>query len=358
MATGTLIGLAVGASVLSTAGVVASGIMAHNAQKSANETNVNLQREMMQYQTSEREATQEYNTPENQRQRFEQAGFNPYMMMSSMDAGNSNFQTGLSPATVQPETGLADMIQNLGQSPSQALNIVQQAQQVQGMEEANQQAHVETLYKEREKLADLRLKAAQAAESMSQMSKNSQEYKNASLQYQQLENDIKLSHLNLKYHESYLQSRNKKERNMAELVYQQERNAFYEAKIKSINANYQQAINEGQLKSLLSAAAAQWSQAAASHELAGLYSQQSQTEFALRALRKAGLHLDNEQKDIIISNLGDQIRTGLEWQRTQIRQGVQDIENPFRYFGAGLGALVGAGLAGAAGRTVVTGFGR
>lgn len=358
MATGTLIGLGIGAAALSAGAAIASGAMNKSAQESANETNVQLSREQMAYQTSEREAVQEYNTPENQRQRYEQAGFNPYMMMGQMDSGNSTFQTGVQPAQVSPVTALGDMVQQLGNSPQNALNVVQQAQQVQALNEANQQAHVETLYKEREKLADLRLKAANAAESMSQMSKNSQEYKNASLQYQQLENDIKLSQLNLRYHESYLQSRNKKERNMADLVYQQERNAFYEAKIKAINANYQQSINEGQLKSLLSAAAAQWSQAAAAHELAGLYSQQSQTEFALRALRKSGLKLDNEQKDIVISNLGDQIRTGLEWQRTQIRQGQQDIENPFRYFGAGLGALVGASLAAAGGRTVVTGFSR
>lgn len=356
MATGTLIGLAIGSTVLGAAATAASGIMNKNAQESANDTNVQLAREQMAYQTSEREAVQEYNSPANQRARWEQAGVNPYMALGQMDSGNAQMQSGVTPATVQPVTGLADMIQQLGQSPNQALQVVGMAQQVQAMQEANTQAHVESLYKEREKINNLRLTMAKIAESMANVSKSSQEYKNLSLQYQDLENQVKISGIEAKHHEAFVTARNRKERNMADLVHQQERNAFYEQRIKEINANYADALNQADLNRLRAAAASEWSSAAANHQLAGLYSEQGKTEFMSRVYKVAGLRLDNEAKNISNSYLGDVIRSGLDWNQTQIRQGKQDIENPFRYFGAGLGAMLGAGMAAAGGRTVVGGF--
>lgn len=72
------------------------------AQREANEANIALSREQMAYQTSEREAMQDYNTPLNQRQRYVQAGINPYMMLSNMNAGNTEMQSGVQPAHVEP----------------------------------------------------------------------------------------------------------------------------------------------------------------------------------------------------------------------------------------------------------------
>lgn len=356
MATGTLVGLGLGALALSAGATVASGVMGKKSQEEANATNIQLSREQMAYQTSEREAVQEYNTPANQRARFEQAGINPYMALGNINSGNAEMQTGVTPAQVQPVNALAQMVESLGRTPQQALNVVQQAQQVQAMQEANEQAHIESLYKEREKIGNLRLTAAKVSEALSNVSKTSQEYKNLSLQYQELENQIKISSIEAKHHEAYVMARNQRERNTAELVHQQERNAFYEQRIKEINANYADALNQADLSKLRAAAASEWASAAASHRLAALYTEQGKTEFASRVYKVAGLRLDNEAKNISNSYLGDVIRSGLDWNSVQIRQGKQDIENPFRYFGAGLGAMLGAGMAAAGSRTVVGGF--
>lgn len=349
-------GLAIGALVAGTAATVASGVLSSKAQKSANDTNVDMMHEQMAYQTGEREAVQEYNTPANQRHRFEEAGINPYMALGNMDSGNAQMQTGVQPAQVNPVTGLADMINQLGMAPQNALSIAQGAEQIQALKEANTQARIESLYKERDKLADLRIKHAQASQILSQTSKNHAEYDQIQRNIRALENQIRLGELDVKYHENYLKARNARERNSADLLYRQERNAYYEEQINKVRASYADVVNEAQLRQIQAACAAEWASAASSHSLARLYSEQAATEFGLRALRKYGLQLDNKQKDIVLSNIGEQINLGLEWQRTQIRQGQQDIENPFRYFGAGLGAMLGAGVAGAGARTVVSGF--
>lgn len=78
MATGTLIGLGIGALAVGAASTVAAGVLNKSAQSEANATNIQLSREQMAYQTSEREAAQEYNTPANQRARYEAAGINPF----------------------------------------------------------------------------------------------------------------------------------------------------------------------------------------------------------------------------------------------------------------------------------------
>lgn len=208
------------------AGSVASGIATNSAQSSANDTNIRLAREQMAYQTSERLATQEYNTPAAQRERFEAAGINPYMALGQMDAGNTSMQSGVTPAHVQPLTGLSDMLSGLGMAPMQVMQAVSMAEQVQGQKEAVMQARIETLYKERKEIAALRESVTRSSETLSNISKNSAEYDVLRKQLLQQEQDLKMKELDVKYHEDFLQARNKRERNTADLVAQQERHTL------------------------------------------------------------------------------------------------------------------------------------
>lgn len=92
-----------------------SGIADVRGQEQANETNLQAVRETNQqnykiwqeqkeYQTGERLATQEYNTPSAQRARFEAAGINPYFALGQMDAGNTQAMTSPSAPNMVPGT--------------------------------------------------------------------------------------------------------------------------------------------------------------------------------------------------------------------------------------------------------------
>lgn len=141
--------IAVGA--IAVVGTVASAVASSKAQQSANDTNVMLTREtnaqqyqifqeQKDYQTGEREAQQEYNTPLNQRLRYEQAGINPYFALGNIDSGNTTAQT--SPAApalhapqVQPNMAFADLLSGLSNQgtkylESEALNMDNQAKRV------------------------------------------------------------------------------------------------------------------------------------------------------------------------------------------------------------------------------------
>ena len=129
--TAAIIGIA--SAVAATGVGVASSISSANAQKraidSANNTNIQLSREQMAYQTSERLASQEYNTLANQRARAEEAGFNPYLFLGNMETGNTQFQTGVTPAQVQPNMALADMLKGLGRTGQDLMSNIQNIQQ-------------------------------------------------------------------------------------------------------------------------------------------------------------------------------------------------------------------------------------
>lgn len=58
-----------------------------------NATNMQMLDNQMQYQTSEREAAQEWNEPVAQRQRYEKAGINPYLALGNINSGTTQAQT-------------------------------------------------------------------------------------------------------------------------------------------------------------------------------------------------------------------------------------------------------------------------
>ena len=110
----------VGSAIAAVGAVGASGINAASTS-STNKKQEEMFHEQMAYQTSEREATQEYNTPANQRQRYEDAGINPYLALGQMDAGNTSAQTAPSAPQLQvPQYG--DIISALSNKCSRNLN--------------------------------------------------------------------------------------------------------------------------------------------------------------------------------------------------------------------------------------------
>ena len=136
MAIGTAISLGAAAAV----GSVVNAISQYKTNKA-----------MMDYQTSEREATQAYNNPVEQRKRFESAGINPYFALGNIDPGN--IQQQYSPALQAPQTG--DVLKNLASGLSEGYNVYQEKQATEQYQLGLDQLKVDTRYKLTEKLLQL-----------------------------------------------------------------------------------------------------------------------------------------------------------------------------------------------------------
>lgn len=233
--TAAIIGIA--AAGAAAVGSVGSAFINSHAQSKANQANVDMMHEQMAYQTSEREAVQEYNLPEAQRARYEQAGINPYFAMSNIQSGNSEMQSGVTPAQIQPVNGLAQALEGLGRAPADFLSQMQNYQNVQASDEAIKQARIVSLYKGQEKILELHNLSADISVKMSQVDKNSQEYKNLQQEHRKIQREITRLDIDNKYLEEYNRSRNRRERETADLVYEQKRE-------QAAKAYYQELVND------------------------------------------------------------------------------------------------------------------
>lgn len=218
---------------------VASGVGAYlnyKGQQKANQTNEDLAREQMAYQTSERLAAQQYNTPLAQRSRFEAAGINPYLAMSNLDAGNTQAMSAPGFSPVENE-GFGDVLSQLGQAPEKVISSVQGVQQIQAQKEAVKQARIESLYKERNIIAELQNKQADTKLKLAGKDVNEAQKKVLQQQERDLANQIRMHEIDADYHEQYVRSRNSKEENLARLAYEQQVGQF-------LQNNYQQMVND------------------------------------------------------------------------------------------------------------------
>lgn len=295
-----MVGSAIAAGVAAVAGVTAA-VISGNSAKEANKTNKDIMREQQAYQTSERLATQEYNTPLAQRQRFEMAGINPYMALSNIDSGNATAQTAPNSPNMVPEdySGIATA---LGQAPQNFLQNQAMLEQINAQKEANFQAHVDSVYKERDKVLELRKKSADIAQKMSSMQKNTAEYQNLNADYHRIQAQAKMADIEYRHHAAFVEARNNKERNMADLIYKQNvgqtlQNAFQE----QTNAFLPQ-LQQAQAQELASAAFAHYQNGVLSHKQGQLTDKQKESEI----LKAFGYSVDNMIKrgQVTLQQLG------------------------------------------------------
>jgi hypothetical protein len=97
------------AGAITAAGLLGGGLLSNKSTNNTNNTNLQIAREnnALQYRIMQEQnqfnlnqwnATNAYNTPTAQRQRYEDAGINPYMALSSMSNGNVQSQLDAAPA--------------------------------------------------------------------------------------------------------------------------------------------------------------------------------------------------------------------------------------------------------------------
>ena len=148
---------------------VLGGVLNANAQESANYQNYRIARdtnamqykmfqEQMDYQTAERLATQEYNSPENQRRLYEQAGINPYAVLGNINP-NTVAQTAPSAPNqhvpeIKPNEALGNMMNDIARSVGVGLTNEQI-----GLD--NETKRVELAFKTQEKILDIQNKIAE-----------------------------------------------------------------------------------------------------------------------------------------------------------------------------------------------------
>lgn len=277
----------VGSAVAAAGAVGASAINAASTS-STNKSQEDMFHEQMAYQTSEREATQEYNSPANQRQRFEQAGINPYLALGQMDAGNTTAQTAPSAPQLQvPQYG--DIISALGDSGKSAISNYQQMQSFQlGLE----QQKIDARYKLTEKLLQLN---SQRADLVMKNKGSHRLDKEIAL----LDNQIKQTSSDLEFSQKSLSDR---------LAFQhsQTKIAQLDEQAKQLGNDYQKWFNEfskergsKELQQLNASIANTWQAIKESGSRIDLNSKNGRLAAANEMLtnaQKRGVHLDNQQK--------------------------------------------------------------
>lgn len=278
--------IALGAMAASTA---AAGALSYVSQKSANNTNVKLQNEtnklnyqMFQEQLGFTERMQDkqnaYNTPVAQRQRYEQAGINPYLAMTNINSGNAELASTPSAnpaqaARVQPNTGLANLLQGLGQVPSQAYQIQQMSEQVNAQREAVKAARTENLFRAADRAADINKKVAEQQKLLSDSTLNEDKRQEIMANVRKLKFESSVIETQAELDRRTLNARTRKEENMADLIFEQKREQAAKAAYQEIYNDFFPKLGQQQL-SLLSA---QTYQAAKAGELS---SNMSETEKA------------------------------------------------------------------------------
>lgn len=294
MAVGTAIGLGA-------AGLIGALVNA-KSQKDTNEA-------MMQYQTSEREATQAYNNPVNQRKRFDAAGINPYFALGQMDAGNTTAQT--SPNLQAPQYG--DVLKSLAEGASNGYELYEHEQQAQQMQLGVEQMKVDTRYKLTEKLLSIN---EQRLKVMGMDIDNKAKQKQLSIldkQAEQIQLDIDAT---------------KQDFNEMRLTTIANRKlAENEALAKELGNDYQRMVNnflpsmqQAQLDEVNARVSEATSAAVAHKASANLSNKQAATEAAnkvVKELEAKGIKLDNTKKRQLLHFETEAVRLANQRQRLQ-----------------------------------------
>lgn len=242
---------------------VAGASINARSQEKTNQQNYAMFKEQLGWNEDMWNKQNAYNTPAAQRERLEQAGLNPYLMLNGGSAGNAEMAQTASPSPLTaPQYG--DALRAAGDSVGSAFSDYQVARmneaKIEQVNTDNKIRAIDLRYKVQEKLFDLSEKRNHIAESnLGQKEKEKQ----LSL----LDEQIYQSQMESGYLGSYLKSRNDRERNEANV-------AFEEYQHRQLMNAYQKLVNDSfpsltsaQLKSLEAATDAAYADANLKHSM-------------------------------------------------------------------------------------------
>ena len=247
-----------------------------------NETQYKMFQEQMSYNTKEREETQKYNSPENQRMLYEQAGINPYAMVGNMNpqtvAQSAPAAPSMQVPEVRPNMAMGAMFRNLGNDIKVALENEQL-----GLD--NETKRIELSYKTQEKILDLQEKRANIASKKTQT-----DYDKKNIEY--IDKQISLLSENL----DVLRSTKPEIKKQAQL---ETKSKELENDAKRLSNQYQEWQNDyakshGQKE--LSLLDAKIKESLSASALNGAMSAKAMAEKAIVDVEKEGVKLDNDEK--------------------------------------------------------------
>lgn len=308
-----------------------------DAQREANEQNYKMFREQLGFTKDMYEDAKAYNTPKNQRARYEDADLNPYLMMGQVDAGNAVAQTASSGNAMQPVTAQGQSIQNAGLQLAQGVqSAIPALQQVMSNKEAVKASMIENAFRASRLQNELVSQRVDIEKKLADKGLSEQERNNLVSELDEINERVNQIRIYNKYLDKRLSTENEKLENEVDL-------AYYEAEYKRELARYQKACadilpkyQQAQINALLSQA----SQALSSSRL---FDAQRDTEDLLRderlrgeinsniekAARSNGITLDNQQKKALMPYVVQQAQNEAD----AVKVGPIEIKgNSFRRF--------------------------
>lgn len=197
-----LIAPAIVGGAIAAAGTLLGGLFGKNSQKGANSTNLQIAREanINNKVLQERQNAfnlemwnkyNEYTTPSAQRQRYEDAGINPYFAMSNISSGNpsSSLTSAPSQPTVTSQVQPVDY-SFIGQSASNAANVYTQLSEGSKAAADADAVHIENAYRPALMVANLRKTIADTEKTFGDTSLSRLAYKVQKAAYQDTLNQI------------------------------------------------------------------------------------------------------------------------------------------------------------------------
>lgn len=286
---GLLLGL-IGAG-LGLGGSVASGLMNSASVSAANAANLQGVRETndanramfdqaLQYNTMMFHRQNLYNSPVEQRKRWEEAGFNPYMMMSGADAGSASSVTAPSaPSMIAPHVEpVPSALQGFTDLPNQISSFSDSAlkqETTYGLSLDNKMKLVDVRNKTLEKFLQIqdqiytiRNKKTKSQEDLAQINV--------------LEKTARSLAIDLKYQDDFLKTRNDLQREQTNRSFFETKRAQYEAEYQRILKDKLPALQDAQIRNLAASAAASYASAEERRTASGLNMEMQKSEYYKR----------------------------------------------------------------------------
>lgn len=324
--TAAIIGIAAaGAAAVGSVGQVISNAHTNRVNSKnvadTNAMNYQIHQEDMAYQTSERLATQDYNSPANQSSRFRAAGINPYFALGSMDAGTATAQTAPSgnpmQAFHQQALPVADIVHSLTDVGMQSARGIAETDAINLDNDAKR---IDLQFKTQEKLLSLSEQRARVASSSIDADLKASQLRMIDRQVDQLTTDLEI-----------LQSTKEERKAQAGLQTQLMR---LDARSKELgnefqkwSNDYQQKYGAQQLKSLVASIKETYSRVSLNSSL----SAKAIADKMLSDASRKGVKLDNHQKTMlnpILVDIAEEDKKIKQYQSRHPSRFEQEVQSP------------------------------
>lgn len=274
-----------------------SGNEQAKAQRESNDLNYKMFREQLGFTQDMWDKQNAYNTPAMQRERFEQAGINPYFAMGNITGGNAESVSTPASHPAIPVDAYGKSIgqagQSIGSAVSSAVGAYQQQmilnEQIAGQQEANKAMMIKNRFAVSHENNQIQRELYELSNLVKSGKLTDEQIGETRQRMRKLERESSLLDIEQNYYSDYLAARNRQMREQANLAYQNAREA-------ALKVAYQKLVNDAFPKLTSAQLNLLSSQAASAFASANLSNTQSEHEVIKterEKIQKIGDILDN-----------------------------------------------------------------